>query len=141
MEKRVIRKNASSDELDAVYVGKLAEEFKKSKEALAVIETRTNALKKELSDIVDTYGAPDDSGNKWVRIDDLQLKRERRVSRTLNLEAVREWAEANGHWDAIKQVIEVVDEDKLLGLAWNDEDVADQIEKMYVVKEVWAFKV
>lgn len=141
MEKRVIRKNASSDGLDAVYVERLADEFKKSKEAMAVIEARTNALKKELSDIVDSFGAPDDSGNKWLRIDDLQLKRERRVSRTLNLEAVKEWAEANGHWDEIKQVIEVVDEDKLLGLAWGDESVAEQIEKMYVVKEVWAFKV
>ena len=86
MEKRVIRK---SGDMDEVYVQKLAEEFKKSKEALAVIEKRTNDIKKELSDLVDNHG---------------------------------------------------VDEDKLLGLAWNDEAVAEQVEQMYVVKEVWAFK-
>jgi hypothetical protein len=62
------------------------------------------------------------------------------VSRNLDLDAVKEWALANGHWEDIKQVIEVVDEDKLLGLAWNDEAVAEQVEQMYVVKEVWAFK-
>jgi hypothetical protein len=137
MEKRVIRK---SGDMDEVYVQKLAEEFKKSKEALAVIEKRTNDIKKELSDLVDNHGVADDSGNKWVRLGDLQLKRERRVSRNLDLDAVKEWALANGHWEDIKQVIEVVDEDKLLGLAWNDEAVAEQVEQMYVVKEVWAFK-
>lgn len=139
MEKRVIRKS-TTESFDETYVTKLAEEFKKSKEALAIVEKRTNDLKKELSDLVDEHGAPDENGNKWVIVGDLRLKREKRVSRSLNLDSVQEWAKSNGHWDAIKQVIEVVDEDKLLGLAWQDNAIAEELETMYTVKEVWAFK-
>jgi hypothetical protein len=36
--------------------------------------------------------------------------------------------------------VEVLSEDKLLGLAWNDEEIAKQIQTFYIEKESWAFK-
>lgn len=138
-ERTVVRKSGDKD-LDLAYVQRLAEEFKKSKEALAMVEKRTNDIKKELSDIVDQHGVEDEKGNRWVRIGDLNLKREMRLSVSLDRSAVEEWAKENGYWDDIKETVEVLSEDKLLGLAWSDEQVATTVEGFYIRKEVWAFK-
>lgn len=139
MEQRVVRRK-NGDDFNESYVQRLAEEYKKSKEAQALIEKRTNDLKKELSDVVDTFGVADDGGHLWVEVGDFKMKREKRVSRNLDLDKVEKWAKENGHWDAIKEVIEVVSEDKMLALAWANEDVATALEDMYTVKEIWAFK-
>jgi chemotaxis regulatin CheY-phosphate phosphatase CheZ len=137
MDKRVVKR---TENFDASYIERLAEDYKKSKEFLADIEKRTNAIKKELSDVVDANGVPDEKGNVWLRIGDLALKREKRITRSLDHQSAEDWARANGHWDDIKQVIEVLDEDKLLALAWDNSDLEDTIQGFYVEKEVWAFK-
>lgn len=140
MEKRTVVRKSAGEDMDEAYVQRLAEEFKKSKEALALIEKRTNDLKKELSDIVDKHGVVDDSGNRWVRIGDMQLKRERRVSRSFDMASAEQWAKDNELWDRVKVVIEQVDEDAILALAWENEDIADIVSGFYGEKETWAFK-
>lgn len=128
------------DQADTAYLERLAEEYKRSKESLAVIEKRTNDMKKELSVAVEKFGDQDDKGHLWLTVGDLVLKREKRVSRSFDADAARAWAEANGHWDAVKEVIEVLSEDKLLGLAWNDKELEETIMAFYIEKESWAFK-
>jgi hypothetical protein len=34
----------------------------------------------------------------------------------------------------------MLDEDKLLALAWENEDIAETVQDFYVEKETWAFK-
>jgi hypothetical protein len=137
---RVVKKQ-DSNELDLEYVKRLAEEYKNSKQILEDIEKRTNGLKKELADIVIEHGVADDKGHMWVQVGDVKLKRERRVSRSFDTESARAWAEENGHWDEVKEVVEVISEDKMLGLAWTNKDLASTIQGFYVEKESWAFKV
>lgn len=135
---RIIKKQSS--ELDVEYVTKLAEEFKKSKAFEEEVAKRTSAMKAELNKIVQENGIEDDKGHIWLEIGDLKLKRERRVQRTLDTESASNWAKQNGHWDDVKEIIEVLDEDKLLGLAWSNEEVAEKVQSFYVEKETWAFK-
>ena len=136
-----IVKRQDSTELNTEYVERLAEEYKKSKQVLEDIEKRTNSLKKELTDIIIEHGVADDKGHVWVQIGDLKLKRERRVSRSFDTNSAREWAEENGYWDEVKEVVEVISEDKMLGLAWSNKDLSETIQGFYVEKESWAFKV
>ncbi len=138
MEKRVVQRKES--DIDVPYLERLASEFKKTKELLADIEKRTNQMKKELSDAVEANGTRDDKGNVWLRVGSLELKRERRISRSLDTASAEKWAADQGLWDQVKQVIEVLDEDKLLALAWDNPDLEDTIQAFYVEKEVWAFK-
>jgi hypothetical protein len=86
------------------------------------------------------YGMEDDKGHLWLSVGDAKLKRERRVSRSLDLDSARAWAEENGHWDDIKEVVEVLSEDKLLNLAWVNKDLEETIQSFYIEKETWAFK-
>lgn len=137
---RVVKRQETS-ELNTEYIERLAEEYKKSKQVLEDIEKRTNSLKKELNDIVIEHGVADDKGHLWVQIGDIKLKRERRVSRSFDADSARAWAEESGHWDEVKEIVEVVSEDKMLGLAWSDASLAPTIQSFYVEKESWAFKV
>lgn len=123
------------------YVARLVEEFKKSKEAIDTLEKRHNDMKKELSALVDSNGYEDDKGHRWLEIGGFELKRERRVSRVLDTNSVEFWAKENGYWEQIMEIREVLSEDKLLGLAWSHPELSDIIQRFYVEKESWAFKV
>jgi hypothetical protein len=137
---RVVKRE-ETPELDVAYVQRLAEEFIRSKETQASIEKRTNSIKAELTAFVESAGVPDDKGHLWLTVGDMKLKRERRVSRSLDTQAAQNWAVENGHWDSVKQTIEILDEDKLLGLAWSNKELEDEIQSFYIEKESWAFKV
>lgn len=123
------------------YYERLAEEFKKSKEAIDNLTKRQNAMKAELVEAIKNNGYEDDKGHMWYNTGSLELKYERRVSRTFNAEAAEQWARENGLWEDLKKVVEILDEDKLLGYAWNHKDQEDVIQGFYVEKESWAFKV
>jgi hypothetical protein len=128
------------EELNTEYVERLVKEYKDSKKVLEDIEKRTNGLKKELNDYVQEYGMEDDKGHLWLSVGDTKLKRERRVSRSLDLSGARAWAEENGHWDDVKEIVETLSEDKLLNLAWVNKDLEETIQSFYIEKETWAFK-
>lgn len=126
---------------DLDHIQRLAEEFKRSKEALEALEKRHNEMKKQLSEAVDTMGYEDDKGHRWLKVGDFELKRERRVSRSFDLAAAERWARENGYWDDVKEIIEVTNEGNMLRLAWENKDLADTVTGFYTEKEVWAFKV
>lgn len=127
---------------DENYYTKLADDFKKQKAFGAEIEKRLEAMKKELTAAVEKYGQPDSSGHIWLKVGDIELKRERRVSRSFDANAAEAWAKENGLWEELKQVvvIESISEDALLGYAWKNKDVSDTVQGFYVEKETWAFK-
>lgn len=137
---RIIKRQEETEELNIEYVQRLAEEYKQTKGVLEDIEKRANSLKKELNDIVIEHGVADDKGHLWVQVGDTKLKRERRVTRSFDTGSAKTWAEENGHWDSVKEVVEVISEDKLLNLAWTDKDLEETIQGFYIEKESWAFK-
>lgn len=122
------------------YYERLAQEFKKSKEAIDLLTKRQNEMKNELINAITTNGYEDEKGHLWYEVGSMELKYERRVSRSFNAEAAEQWAREQGLWDDLKKVIEVVDEDKLLGYAWNHKEHENTIQGFYVEKETWAFK-
>lgn len=135
---RVVKREQA--EVDTAYLERLAEEYKKSKEAQALIEKRTNDIKKELSNAVETFGDVDDKGHIWLTVGDTVLKREKRISRSFDTASATKWAEENGYWDDVKEVVELLSEDKILGLAWSNKELEETIMSFYVEKESWAFK-
>jgi hypothetical protein len=127
------------ENFDEVHMERLAEEFKKSKETIDILEKRLGEMKKQLTEAVSIFGYTDDKGHQWLKVGSYELKRERRISRSLDVTAVEQWARSNGYWDAIKKVVEVVDEDNLVKFAWENKD-QETVTSFYVEKETWAFK-
>lgn len=137
---RVVKRDQEQETADQAYLERLAEEYKRSKETLTMVEKRTNDMKKELSVAVEKFGDPDDKGHLWLTVGDMVLKREKRVSRSFDATSAELWAKEKGLWEDVKDVIEVMSEDKLLGLAWNNKELEETIMTFYVEKESWAFK-
>jgi hypothetical protein len=136
---KIVRETPAS-EFDEAYARRVVEDFKNHKSMLDQVQKRADALKAELTEMLVAHGKPDEKGNIWIDLGDLELKRERRVSKSFNTSAAEAWAKENGHWDTVKEVIEVLSEDKLLGLAWNDENIQEKVKTFYVEKETWALK-
>jgi hypothetical protein len=122
------------------YYERLAQEFKKSKEAIDALTKRQNDMKAELIAAIKEKGYSDDKGHLWYTAGSTELKYERRVSRTFNAQAAEQWAREQGLWDDLKKIVEMLDEDKLLGYAWNHNEVEEVIQSFYEEKESWAFK-
>ena len=141
MKKPEIIREEPTSTYDEVYAQKLVDEFQNHKTMLEVTQKRLDGYKKELTDLLSAHGKPDDKGNLWINLPSCEIKRERRVSKTFNTAAAESWAKEKGFWDTVKEVIEVLSEDRLLGLAWNDEDLQEKIKSFYVEKETWALKV
>lgn len=123
------------------FVERLAQEYKKSKEAIDSLTKRQTEMRNELINAIMINGYEDDKGHFWYELDSLDLKYERRVSRSFNSEAAEQWAKEMGIWDDLKKVVEMLDEDKLLGYVWNHKDLEPKIQEFYIEKESWALKV
>lgn len=136
---KIVRETPTS-EFDEAYTRRVVEDFKNHKSMLEQTQKRTDALKAELTEMLIAFGNPDEKGNVWIDLGDVELKRERRVSKSFNSSAAEAWAKENGHWDTVKEIVEVLSEDKLLGLAWNSEDIQEKVKTFYVEKETWALK-
>jgi hypothetical protein len=136
---KIVREKPEST-FDEAYAIKLVTEFQNHKAMLETTQKRVDAYKKELNEMLIAHGKPDEKGNLWINTSGFEIKRERRVSKTFNADAAEAWAKENGYWETIKEVVEVISEDKLLGLAWNNEDVQEKVKTLYVEKETWALK-
>lgn len=125
---------------DPEYLTRLAAEFSKAKKFAEEATKRADMLKKELSAAVDSAGVPDHKGNLWLTAGPFELKRERRVSSSLDEHGIEVWAKENAVWKDISQTVERVVEDKVLTLSFERPDLAPSISSFFVEKEVWAFK-
>lgn len=137
---KIIRQQPETT-FDEAYVSKLVSEFQNHKSMLEATQKRLDGFKKELTEILDTHGKPDDKGNLWINLPSCEIKRERRISKTFNASAAEAWAKENGFWDSIKEVIETINEGLLLGLAWDNDEIQEKVKSFYVEKETWALKV
>lgn len=126
--------------MDDQYLKRLVEEFRNSKEAINTMTKRQDSMKKELIQAIQDNGYMDEKGNFWLEVGDTEIKYERRASVSLDIAAAIAWCKENGHWDDVKEVIETLSEDKLLGLAWINPDLQDTVQSFYTTKETWAFK-
>ena len=138
---KIVREETAQQAMDKDFIRKTLEEYRNSKSLLEGLQKRMDGYKESLVSLLTTYGQPDDKGHLWIEFEDVEFKRERRVSRSFNAAAAEAWAKENGHWDTVKEVIEVVNEDKVLGLAWNNEELQEVIKAFYSEKETWALKV
>lgn len=125
---------------DPDFVKRLAEEYAKAKEFAEKATKHSDSLKKQLIELVESQGDQDDKGNLWMSAGPYDLKRERRVSRNLDTDEAATWARENNLWNEVRQVVETVSEEALLGLAWERQELAPTISSFYKEKEIWAFR-
>jgi hypothetical protein len=125
---------------DGQYLARLADEYANAKAFAEKATARADELKSELARVTDELGQQDNKGNIWLQAGKYDLKRERRLSRSLDLSHAETWARDNGVWGEVSEIKAVLSEDLLLGWAWDHPDKTDEVQALYKEKEVWAFK-
>jgi hypothetical protein len=125
---------------DSAFNLRLVQEYKAAKDMADTSKKRADGLKSQLIELVDDRGYEGENGHRWFEVGEHKLKRERRVSKSFDRAACEEWAKANGFWDEVSEVIELLSEDKVLALAWDSPEIRAEVDAFYVEKETWAFK-
>jgi hypothetical protein len=128
------------DEVDPEYVSRLTDEYQAAREFADKAVKRAEELKSKLSTYVEKYGNPDDKGSLWLELGPISLKRERRVSKNLDVPAAEKWAKKNDVWNQVSEVVEQLNEDKLMALAWETDEYREGIADLYKERVVWAFR-
>ena len=114
------------------------------KDTIATLTKDANAYRDKLAQIVEEYGEEDESGNRWLELPAevdgvLSLKRERRVSQSLDTEAAEEILAAKGLKDRCFKLVPVLDEDEVMACLFEDLLGPDDIDAMFPKKITWAF--
>ena len=125
-------------------VSKHLKEYLNAKALADEATKRANDMKVRLMDFAEEFGTEDEKGNRWYSVTTLgTIKRERRVSTSLNEDYVMKFLDGHGgdlREDCVRQ-IEVIDEDALLGKIFEGLITQGEADKMYAVKETFAFRV
>ena len=129
-----------TDSDDSAFNLRLVQEYKAAKEMADTSKKRADGLKSQLIELVDEQGYEGENGHRWFEVGDHKLKRERRVSKSFDAAACESRARNTGLWDEVSEVIEVLSEDKVLALAWDNPEIRSEVEAFYVERETWAFK-
>lgn len=86
-------------------------------------------------------GVEDSQGHQWVNAGEFQVKREKRVSVSMDEEYVEDWLKENKMWDRCTATLVVIDEDALYAAIY-DGDIPEEVaDNMFAKKESYALKV
>jgi hypothetical protein len=103
-----------------------------------------SVLKTELSDLVDKQGETDDKGHIWLPLPEevdgvVSLKRERRVSQSLDMDAAILILTQKGLAERCIKPIPTVAEDEVMAALYEGKLTEEDVDAMFPKKITWAF--
>lgn len=119
--------------------------FLRLKNTISDLTTEANALRDELAAIVDEIGEEDESGSRWVPLPEegiegfSSLKRERRVSHSVNETVAEEILKANGLYERCFDTVRVLNQDAVMGCLIEGLLTEEDVAEMFPAKVSWAF--
>ncbi len=126
------------DEDIAIYLS----QFMGTKHMVTEATARMNTIKQTLMDYIADNGIEDGDGHQWVTVDGHgSIKRERRVSSSLDENAAKAWLRKRGRLaECLKRVVVTrFDEDQFLAVLY-EEDVSDaERKRLYDETITYAF--
>lgn len=139
---RSAKRELSREDFDA-FVRQYVEEKKFAETATA----RVNEKKAAINTFVDKYGDVDDKGSKYIDVEGVDgvgaVKRERRVSTSLDEERATAWLKKHKLWEKFSVEVPAhreLDTDALDAAAYTGEIPEETVESFHVVSEVWALR-
>lgn len=116
------------------------------KDEVDLLSKRQSELKKRLSDAVDSAGETDDRGHITLNVEDdikgdVKLTRQKRVSKTLDLQVAEEILTKRGIKDACIKMIPTLDEAAIMAAFYEDRLTEEDIDAMFPAKTSYAFLV
>lgn len=149
MPKKVVKRKKKGGLTNAVLTNWI-NQFVAAKEVKATAEARYKETRDRLDEAVEEYGYVDADGHMWLDAPgdlDIRVKRERRVSQSLDEDALWELIERKGlKRSRFVKTIEVLDQDAVHAALYVDDPAKDgiteaEMDAVLVQRESWAMKV
>jgi acid stress-induced BolA-like protein IbaG/YrbA len=120
-------------------------QYLRLKDEIGVLSTRQNELKSRLTEAVDEIEA-DDRGHRVLVVEDelageVKLTRQRRVSKTLDMEVAEDILTKKGIKDTCIKMVPQIDEDAIMTAFYGGYLTEEDIDKMFPAKVSYAFLV
>lgn len=125
------------------FIGKVRE-FLGLRSRVEDLTAQRDALKSELSDIVDTDGEPDEKGSLYIQLPEeidgyTALKRQRKVSQSLDSETAEKLLKEKGLFDRCYVMEPVLKEDEVMACLYDGLLSEEEIDIMFPKRVSYAF--
>lgn len=122
-----------------------ARQYIRLKDEIGVLTTRQSELKKRLLTSLDEV-EPDDKGHRVLSLEDetigtVRLTKQRRVSKTLNMDIAEEILKKKKIYDHCIKMVPTIDESAIMSAFYEGHLTEDDIDTMFASKETYAFLV
>jgi hypothetical protein len=119
-------------------------EFVLLKTQIDELTKRQNALKAELSSLVESSGEEDDKGHLWYELPHpiegyTAMQRQKRISQKLDADAAEELLRTKNLYNRCFQLLPVLDEDEVMACLYEGLLTEDEIDAMFPKSITWAF--
>jgi hypothetical protein len=138
---KVIEKDAPK--IEDPFLSKVRE-FLGLRSRVADLTARQDELKKELSDVVDTDGEPDEKGSLYIQLPEeidgyTALKRQRKVSQSLDADTAEKLLKEKGLFDRCYIMEPVLKEDEVMACLYDGLLSEEEIDIMFPKRVSYAF--
>ena len=121
-------------------------EYKRLRSQIDLLTKQQKKIRDTLMQAIEENGEPDDQGSIWLTLKEdadgtLEIKRQRRVSRSLDEGQAGSILKEHDLWDQCTKTVVVVDEDAVMQALFDDELSEDDVDAIYPSKISWALEV
>ena len=121
-------------------------EYKRLRSQIDLLTKQQKKIRDTLMQAIEENGEPDDQGSIWLTLKEdadgtLEIKRQRRVSRSLDEGLAGSILKEHDLWDQCTKTVVVVDEDAVMQALFDDELSEDDVDAIYPSKISWALEV
>jgi hypothetical protein len=121
-------------------------EYKRLRSQIDLLTKQQKKIRDTLMQAIEENGEPDDQGSIWLTLKEdadgtLEIKRQRRVSRSLDEGQAASILKEHDLWDQCTKTVVVVDEDAVMQALFDDELSEDDVDAIYPSKISWALEV
>lgn len=111
------------------------------KSELELLTNRTNELKKRLTEDVEALGEVDDRGHTILKIDDVSLIKQKRVSKSLDINVAETVLTEKGIKDKCIIMVPTLDDAAIMAAFYEGDLTESDIDTMFPAKVSYAFLV
>lgn len=106
-----------------------------------ILGDRTSELKKRLLTDVEALGETDDRGHIVLKIDDVTLTKQRKVSKNIDMDIAEQMLKKRGIYDRCVKMVPQLQENEILACVYTGDLTEEDIDTMFPKKISYAFLV
>lgn len=127
--------------MDIESVKQTLRQYLALKEETDLLVTRSNELKKRLTEDVEALGKVDDRGHTILEIDNVKLTKQRKVSKPLDIDIATALLKEKNIYEKCVEMVPVLQDNEILACVYTGELTESDIDTMFPAKVSYAFLV